>query len=304
MTSKLIWSLSAVLTLLCFNSSAQYGVGQVSMALRDPDRGNRKVTFEAFYPVRAMAVNEKSGKACDARFPVICFAHGYQHPGDKYENLTSLLVPQGYIVLSLTTAGGLFPSHKNYADDIRFLAMKAIELGLDINSPLYGIIDTLCSLMGHSMGGGAIFQAARNNPSIDAVVALAPYDTKPSAAAEVGAPTLIFSGTNDCITPTGKHHRPMYEMSASEFKTFILIKGGTHCSMGDYSRCVKAEKISGCTPGLTTAEQTAVLARYMLPWLDFVLKGKKEQGRRFDKTITADTAVTWLRSQPLISVDK
>lgn len=303
MTSKRMWFLSAGLTLLCLNSSGQYGVGQASMTLRDPDRGNRKVTFEAFYPVISLGANADSGKACTARFPVICFAHGYQHPGNKYENLTAMLVPEGYIVLSLTTASGLFPSHKNYADDIRFLAMKAFELGRDINSPLYGIIDTLCCLMGHSMGGGAIFQAARNNPAIVAVVALAPYDTKPSAisaAAEVGAPTLIFSGTNDCITPTGKHHLPMYEMSASEFKTFILIKGGTHCSMGDYSRCVKAEKISGCTPGLTTAEQTAVLARYMLPWLDYVLKGEKEQGRRFDKTISTDTAVTWLRSQPLM----
>lgn len=37
-----------------------------------------------------------------AKFPVICFAHGYQHPGDQYGNLTEMMVPEGYIMLNLT----------------------------------------------------------------------------------------------------------------------------------------------------------------------------------------------------------
>ena len=58
--------------------------------------------------------------------------------------------------------------------------------------------------MGHSMGGGALFAAANLLAGTDAIVALAPMNTKPSAiqaAASVKIPTLIFAGANDCITP-------------------------------------------------------------------------------------------------------
>ncbi len=309
MISKKKSIIVAVMISSCLVSSGQYGVGHVSMVLHDEERGNRKVTLEAYYPVcdTMRTVNEgqtvNAGQERGEKFPVICFAHGYQHPGDGYSNLTGFLVPEGYIILSLTTSEGLLPSHRNYAADIRFLADAAMRLGNDSLSPLCGLVDTLCCLMGHSLGGGAIFHAATVNSGIDAVVALTPYDTRPSAidaAATVKAPTLVISGTNDCITPAEKHHLPMYESSAAQDKTYIQIKGGTHCSMGESSKCIKAEKLVGCDAGLTTAEQAEVLARYIIPWLDFFLKGDRDQGCVFNTTLTADEAVTWLQSRPLV----
>jgi predicted dienelactone hydrolase len=295
--------ISAAILTICASLTAQpYIIGHTSAKIIDTHRGNRKITVEIYYPVRSENAGSYNDDGCAGKFPVICFAHGYQHPGNGYVNLTGFLVPEGYIILSLTTAEGFLPSHRSYAADLRFLADAAAGMGNDTLSPLYGLVDTLCCLMGHSLGGGAMFHAAADNSTIDAVIGLTPYDSRPSAiaaAAKVTAPTLVISGTNDCITPAEKHHLPLYEGSAAPDKTYIQIKGGSHCSMGVSSKCIKAERLIGCEPGLTTAEQTAVLARYIVPWLDFFLKGSKDQGRVFNSTLSTDEAVTWLHSRPL-----
>jgi len=137
---------------------------------------------------------------------------------------------------------------------------------------------------------------------VDAVVALTPYEIRPSAieaAGRVSVPTLVFSGTADCITPPEKNHLPMYERSAAEDKTYISIINGSHCGMGALRKCFTAERLAGCKGGLGTEEQTAILSRYMIPWLDCFLKGEKEQGAVFNMTLASDEAVTWLRSRPL-----
>lgn len=294
--------LTAIMLSLCLVSSGQYEVASANMELRDTARGKRRVTFDAWYPVFQDEQPAQGGEERREKFPVICFAHGYQQLGDQYDNLVRILVPAGYIVLSLTTFEGAFPSHRRYAEEIKFLSDAADGLANDRMSPLYGIADTLICLMGHSMGGGAMFHAAADNGTVDAVVALAPYDTRPSAieaAGRVRVPTLIFSGTGDCITPPGKNHLPMYEHSAAEDKTYISIINGSHCGMGNSRKCFTAEKLAGCINGLKTEEQTVILARYMIPWLDCFLKGDREQGALFNRTLCSDKAVSWLQSRPL-----
>lgn len=292
--------MTALLT--CMAASAQYTIGHARMELRDEFRGNRRVKFEAYYPVTAQAGSAAPSGMTGCKFPVICFAHGYQHPGDQYGNLVNILVPAGYVMLSLTTFEGPLPSHIGYADEVRFLAASVAGLGNDPASPLYGIADTICCLMGHSMGGGAMFHAAAGNADADAVIALTPYQIRPSAieaASLVMVPTLIFSGTSDCITSPEKNHQPMYERSGAENKTYISIINGSHCGMGDSRKCFTAERLAGCRQGLNTEQQSAILARYMVPWLDCFLKGEKEQGALFNQTLASDSAVNWLRSRPL-----
>lgn len=303
MFSQRVILVFSLMTFCLLTVSGQYETGHVSMELQDTARGNRRLKFEAYYPVPAPAMSETPSGMNDGKFPVICFAHGYQHPGDQYGNLVGMLVPSGYIMLNLTTFEGPFPSHRGYSEEVRFLAAAVANLGADTASPFYGIADTLCVLMGHSMGGGAIFHAAADNGDVDAVVALTPYDIRPSAieaASRVRVPTLIFSGTSDCITPPEKNHMPMYESSAAEDKTYISIVNGSHCGMGDSRKCFTAERIAGCRGGLNTEEQTAILARYLIPWLNFFLKGERGDGLIFNSTLSTDESVTWLQSRPLV----
>jgi predicted dienelactone hydrolase len=293
---------------LCSNLVAQnFSTGHASIVLRDSQRGNRKVPVEIFYPERSGGRSKDATGSGNERFPVICFAHGYLLSGKSYAHISNMIVPEGFIIAFISSRDGLFPSHRAFAEDLRFVSEAIGSLGNDISSPLYDIIDTLRCLMGHSMGGGSLFLAARQNRSVHAAVALAPYDTRPSAikaASEVEVPTLIISGTNDCITPADKYHAPMYASSASIDKTYILIKGGTHCQMGvSYDKCVIGEKMARCTPGISEQEQLKVLARYLVPWLRFFLKGETEQGICFDDCLQSDGAVTWLQSRPLSSAN-
>jgi len=272
---------------LCANLAAQsFSTGHASVVMRDSQRGNRKVPVEIFYPIESGGMGSDSIMTDKNRFPVICFTHGYLLSGTSYAYICDMLVPEGFIVAFLSSRDGLFPSHRAFAEDLSFVSEAIGSLGKDISSPLYGIIDTPRCLMGHSMGGGSMFLAARQNGNIQAAVALAPYDTRPSAikaASETIVPTLIFSGTNDCITPPDKYPLPIYNSSASTDKTYILIKGGTHCQMGvSYDKCIIGEKMARCTPGMSEQEQLTVIARYLVPWLRFFLKHETEQGTCFD----------------------
>jgi len=138
------------------------------------------------------------------------------------------------------------------------------------------------------------------------VVALTPWEIRPSAieaAGRVRVPTLIFSGTSDCITSPEKNHMPMYGQSAAADKTFISIINGSHCGMGDNRKCFTAERLAGCKNGLDTEVQTVILERYLIPWLNCILKGDREEGLIFNCTLATDHAVAWLRSRPLPEPD-
>jgi len=298
--------ISAAILLICANAAAQlYNIGHISREMSDIKRENRKIRVEIYYPEgKENRVYSKDSESVET-FPVISFAHGYVMSPDEYGNIRDALVPEGFIVVFPYSETGMFPSHLALSEDLAFVLEETEKMGREAGSPLYGITDTTSCLMGHSMGGGALFAAANLHAGTDAVVALAPMNTTPSAiqaAASVKMPTLIFAGANDCITPADRYQIPIYNFSASSDKTYIMIWGGTHCGMADSSRiCTLAEKFSGCNDGISAESQHKILKKYIIPWLDYFLKGKNDQGIIFDAELRSDTTVTWLQSRPLVS---
>ncbi|MDZ7633597.1 MAG: hypothetical protein U5L72_03780 [Bacteroidales bacterium] len=270
--------------------------------MRDSLRGNRKIRLEIYYPERKENTALSEDEGCYGRFPVISFAHGYVMSPDLYGHIREMLVPEGYIIVLPYSETGMFPSHQALSEDLVFALAETEKMGGETGSPLYGITNNRSCLMGHSMGGGALFAAANLYEGTDAVVALAPMNTKPSAiqaAASVEVPTLIIGGENDCITPPGRYQIPIYNFSASADKTFILIGGGTHCAMADSSRiCTLAQKLSGCNEGISFEEQHQILKKYLIPWLNFFLKGESWNGKLFNTTLTGDRGIEYMRSRP------
>ncbi|MBN2666446.1 MAG: hypothetical protein JXR67_08040, partial [Bacteroidales bacterium] len=210
----------------------RYDIGKLSVKFIDGERGNRRVPADIYFPVDSVRNNIDTALTTSEKFPVICFGHGYQISGRWYSHINEILVPRGYILIFPGSEAGMFPSHKALAKDMNFALSEINKLNLDKASPLFNRIDTVKCMMGHSMGGGSLFLAAKQNRDVRAIVALAPYDTRPSAiqaASSVIVPTLIFAGSSDCITPPDKHQLPVYNSSASHDKIYVLIKGGTHC---------------------------------------------------------------------------
>ncbi|MCU0457334.1 MAG: lysophospholipase [Bacteroidales bacterium] len=282
----------------------EYPAGVLSLKLTDTERGNRKIPVKVFYPEIPPGSNEETGETSVIKFPVICFAHGYQMSADSYGPLCRILTDEGYIVVFPCTEEGVFPSHKTYAADIAFIIARIGDIGTDPSSPLYNRVGPARCLMGHSMGGGASYVAADMGAQADAIVTFAAFNTRPSsikAAAGVTIPALVFAGSGDCITPPEEHQLPVYHSLASKSKTYILIDGGTHCNMGsDSKKCNAGEKLSGChNGGLSTEEMTSLIGRYLIPWLRFYLKNDKGSGRQFNQELTNGTGIEYLRSEPL-----
>ena len=64
------------------------------------------------------------------------------------------------------------------------------------SSIFYNTVLPKTGILGHSMGGGASFLAAENNPNVNTLINFAAAETNPSAisaARNITIPTVIFS---------------------------------------------------------------------------------------------------------------
>jgi len=274
-----------------------FQTGYTIVSFKENDRGTKRVRAIVYYPSLKAGKEQPLAGTPGEKFPVVSFGHGYQLPATNYENIRKALVPEGFIVAFPLTERGMFPSHSTLGKDIAFVASQLRKEGETPNSLFYGKVGEKCGYMGHSMGGGSAVLGAANGPVPDAMILLAPLETRPSAveaAAKVTIPTLIFAGENDCITPPGSNQDPIYEALGSPDKTYITILGGSHCQMaGDHVLCRLAEATCSPKPAVSREEQHAVIDRYLVPWLKSRLKGEKSEDEKMVKLLKNDPSVTW-----------
>lgn len=271
-------------------------ISHTSLIFRDYERNNRKVRVEVFYPGEINNVKEILDGNSSEKYPVLCFAHGYQLSWSSYSYLQSYLVPKGYIMVFPRGESGMFPSHSDLAKDIAFIIEKMIETGNDTSSLFYDRIDPMNCAMGHSMGGGCAVLAARLSPAVKSLAVLAPYDTKPSSVVSAGSvtvPALIIAGSNDCITPPAKHQLPIFNNLECLQSTLVSINGASHCQMADNKFiCNLAEATCRPKAEIESELQHSIVLRYLESWLDYTLKGDLVAGERFSAYLKTDTLIT------------
>ncbi len=280
-------------------SSQSFQIGHTSISFVDSSRGNRKIRTEVYYPSDTAGKNASISETFTGKFPVVCFGHGYQMSWNSYKYIRDSLVHHGFIIAFPKTERELFPLHMDFAIDIAFILDKLLESAKNPSSIFYNRVDSMNCAMGHSMGGGSAILAARFSSSIRSIAVLAPLNTRPSsiyAASDLEIPAMILAGKNDCVTRPEIHQIPIYLNLKSLSKIIITIKGGNHCQMADRStKCRFAE--STCRPGpeITDKAQQAIVLKYLLPWLDFHLKGNLASGEQFDALLESDTSVEFER---------
>jgi predicted dienelactone hydrolase len=288
----------AFITFLILSDNAMsqtFNIGHTILLMIDSERRNRKVPVEVYYPADSFGDNLPVCTAGSMKFPVLCFAHGYLMSWDSYTYIRDALVPQGFIIVFPKTEGELFPSHMDLAMDISFILRKISEYGSDKSSIFFNRVQRMNCAMGHSMGGGSSILAAESDSSITALAVLAPAETRPSAiksAASVKIPALIISGENDCITKPEAHQVPIFNGLRSISKLMITIKGGSHCQMAERSfPCNLAEFTCGPDPSISRKEQQKVVIRYLVPWLNYYLKGDSASAKELSSMVGSDTSV-------------
>jgi len=289
--------------MISYNLSSQsFKIGHKSILFVDTSRDNRKVRTEVYYPSDTSGKNAAISETIAGKFPVICFGHGYQMSWNSYKYISDSLVPHGFIIAFPKTERKLFPSHMDLAIDIAFILDELLESGQNPSSIFYNRVDSMSCAMGHSMGGGSAILASRFSSSIRSLAILAPLDTRPSsinAASELEIPAMILAGKNDCVTRPEIHQVPIYSNLKSHSKIIITIKGASHCQMADRSaKCRLAE--STCKPGpeITDKAQHSIVLKYLLPWLDFYLKGDLTSAKQFDSLLENDHSIEFERNRP------
>ncbi|MBE2288533.1 MAG: T9SS type A sorting domain-containing protein [Chitinophagaceae bacterium] len=309
MASTYVFNRLIVLCIAVFGFGVIYGqpyqVGHVTKTFTDAARSNRSVPVEIFYPADVAGDNKPFAAAYPGKAPVISFGHGFVMTYDAYANIRDAVVANGYIIAFPTTEGSFSPSHSEFGKDLAFVLREVTALGAQTTSVLYGKTDTNNCVMGHSMGGGAAFLARSYDASIKAMVTFAAAETTPSAisaASSVKAPSLVFAGENDCVTAPSTNQRPMYDALTAACKHYITIKGGSHCQMaGASTTCSFGEATCTPAPGITRAAQHATINKYLIPWLNYTLKGNCPAGTAFETDLAADGAVTYAKNCTLCS---
>lgn len=275
-----------------------WAIGRTSATWVDSSRANRPVAVDIYYPAASAGSDVPVAGAPGDRFPGVAFGHGFLMTVDAYANIRDALVPAGYILVLPRTEGGLFPSHQAFGRDLAFVLRRLRREGADPASRFFGRVADPAAAMGHSMGGGASVLAASYDTTITALANLAAAETNPSAvsaAATVRATALMFAGGNDCVTPPPQHQIPIWEALASECRSLVTIIGAGHCQFAESNfNCGLGE--ASCSPGpaITRATQHAIVDRFLVPWLDWRLKGDAAAAGRYRAAVdsSTDAAVT------------
>ena len=281
----------------------QYQIGHYNSTFQDPDRSNRNIETEIYYPA---ITNGDNTTSAEGQFPVIIFGHGFVQDWDVYQNLWEEFVPNGYIMVFPRTEVSFFSTdHQQFGWDLQFLVSKMQEEGYNNTSPIYNAVDNSTALMGHSMGGGASFLAAdslctNGNSQLKTLIGLAPAESSSNgvssitSAANITVPSLILSGSQDGVTPPSVHHIPLYDSLASNFKTFISILGGAHCYFSNPSfTCDFGESASSTGISISRAEQQAITYDFLNLWLDYTLKDDCTDFFEFQDSLNTSNSIDY-----------
>ncbi|MCX7745065.1 MAG: T9SS type A sorting domain-containing protein [Flavobacteriales bacterium] len=287
---------------------AQYLIGHRTFTFNDPSRTGgfgsgggpgRQIQTEIYYP--ATAAGDNTPFVTDS-FPYIVFGHGFVMTWDAYMNFVNELVPKGYIILFPRTEGSITPNHNDFGLDLALVVNSFRNLGQNPSSVYYQRVGSTCAIMGHSMGGGAAFLAAANNNNITALATVAAAETNPSAinaAKNVKVPTLVMYGGNDCVTPPINHQLKMYDSLGTKCKTLINIVGGSHCQFAESNfNCNFGETTCSPGPTISRAVQHQRMFKYLVPWLNKVLKGACHPQSKIDSLlqVSNNSEITWQQS--------
>jgi pimeloyl-ACP methyl ester carboxylesterase len=274
----------------------------VSRTYVDASRGGRGVSCEVHYPAVTSGDSVPVAGAPGVTFPVVACGHGFLMPYEVYAYLREALVADGFIVASPTTEGGFAPDHQAFGLDLAFVTRELQAEGASAGSLFYQRVGPTAGLLGHSMGGGATFLGAAADPGITAVASLAAAETTPSAVAAASGlalPTLLFSGSVDCVAPPAQHQTLMYD-ALGGCRTHVTITGGSHCQFAaSEPTCELGETLAFCpAPGIPRGQQHGAVTTLLVPWFHATLEGDLVAWSTFQGRLASTPGITHLQDCP------
>jgi dienelactone hydrolase len=156
-------------------------------------------------------------------FGAVAVAPGYTASQSSLSWLGPRLASQGFVVFTIDT---LTRSDQPAARGdqlnaaLRFLTQRSsIRTQVDASR---------LAVMGHSMGGGGTLEAAKDNKSLKAAIALTGWNLDKSWP-EIVTPTLVVGAQNDTIARVSSHSTAFFSgLPSSLDKTYLELRGASH----------------------------------------------------------------------------
>jgi alpha-beta hydrolase superfamily lysophospholipase len=204
-------------------------------------------------------------KSTTQTFGVVAMMPGFLAFQAVYTTLVKKVASHGFVVINIDSIKpGDLPDVR--AQEMAQALAHVVDLAKEGKVPYANVADvSRRAMMGNSMGGGALLSAAVADPTLKAAVALQPWHTTKSFAADT-VPTLIVACEKDTIAPNPQHSDPFYASLSTDLpRGEIEVKGGSHV----------------CATFLANKQQHATVVKGTIAWLKRFL----DEDMRYDPLI-------------------
>lgn len=173
------------------------------------------------------------------RFGAVAISPGYTASQSSIAWLGPRIASQGFVVFTIDTLGR-YDQPAQRGDQL--LAALDYLVG---SSGVSSLVDPeRLAVMGHSMGGGGAFEAAKDDPSLQAAIAMTPWDTDKTFP-EVSTPTLVFGAERDTVAPVSSHAIPLYEGLPTDLpRAYLELRGASHFAPNTSNTMIAAQSIA------------------------------------------------------------
>jgi alpha-beta hydrolase superfamily lysophospholipase len=159
----------------------------------------------------------------EGTFGAVAISPGFTATWSSISWLGPRIASHGFVVIGIET-NSLLDQPDSRGDQL----LAGLDYLTRTSSVRSRIDATRLAVAGHSMGGGGTLEAARDRPSLQAAVPLAPWDLTKSWST-LRVPTLIVGGEADTVAPVASHSIPFYNsIPASAEKAYMELNNASH----------------------------------------------------------------------------
>jgi dienelactone hydrolase len=267
-------------------------VGVTTADAVDAARGDRTLPTEIWYPARRTG---RDVGPLPRRYPLVLIAHGFCGSRLYYDYLATHLASYGFVIAApdftgvtraACDAGQITASIDDLALDLSFIRRALHDATGPLGKWVRHVRGMPTGLVGNSLGGSAVVEAARMDSSFTAIVGLAPFVNAASAPPLVDlAPRrawMMMGATGDDVVSFTGSTQPFFELlPAPAF--LVRFTGGSHTGFSDEN--------PETTPDPRQAQHDAT-TRYATPFLIKYLAHKKKFTRQLRSSDDGSVALT------------
>jgi dienelactone hydrolase len=267
-------------------------VGVATAETRDEARGGRPLLVEIWYPARRVG---RDAESLRRRRPLVLIAHGLCGSRLYYDYLATHLASHGFVVAAPDFAGvtraacDVGPpvfTNGDLALDLSFVARALHDARGPLGKWALLVRGTATGLVGNSLGGIAVVEAAKRDAAFTAVVGLAPAVSATAAPALAALRPrrawMMLGATDDDLVSFTGWTQPFFEaLPAPAF--LVRFTGGSHTGFSD-----EHPEIS---PDPRQAQHDAT-TRFATPFLLRYLARKNKFARHLRSNDDGTTALT------------